>query len=492
MKVRSVKTNYILNMIRLSSGILFGLITMPYITRVLGPDILGKIEYVNSIVSYFVLLSSLGIPIYGIKQIAKVRDNSSELSKVICELTIILVLTSLIAYIILFCFISFSSSLVTYKDLLVIMSSMILLTNIGMEWLYQGIEDQFYITIRTLIIRIISIILLFSFVKSSDDYLIYAVITLINLVGGNLLNLLRARKYVNLKDINFRQLNIQRHIRPALAMFIATISVSIYLQIDSFLLGYLTEDKYVGYYSIANKLIRFAIVLITTVGVVLLPRLTNLWENDKEQYYIILAKAFNILILLALPSSIYIYIFSNPIIGIMAGKYYQPAILCLKILSPLCILVAVAYFAAFLVLYVQGKEKVYTYIVSFGSAFSVLLNFVLIPKYFHNGAAVTQVLVELIGCILLIVYIYKNNLIQAKGKAIIDFNLVKVLGANLLLLIVFNIFAVQTFSIYQFLCFSIFFVILYFVTLYILKENFLYNFSNSLYNRVFKKQKYIT
>lgn len=171
---------------------------------------------------------------------------------------------------------------------------MILLTNIGLEWFFQGIEDQLYITIRTLVIRFVILGLIFLLVKDESDYLYYAIIVVINTVGGNLFNLIKARYYIDFKNIKFSDLNLIRHIKPSLAMFLASISISLYLQIDTFLLGLLAGDKYVGYYAAANKLVRLVLVIITTVGVVMLPRLTNHWENDRESYYELLHKTFNI------------------------------------------------------------------------------------------------------------------------------------------------------------------------------------------------------
>lgn len=474
MKIRSVKVNYILNMLRLTSSILIGLITMPYINRVVGPVYLGKIEYVNAIISYFILFSGLGIPIYGLKLVARVRDNALELSKVICEIFIILLFTSLVSYLVLFGILLNLPLFADYKLLIIIMSSMILLTNIGLEWFFQGIEDQLYITIRTLFIRFITLGLIFLLVKDESDYLYYAIIVVINAVGGNLFNLIKAKSYIDFKEIKFSDLNLIRHIKPSLAMFLASISISLYLQIDTFLLGLLAGDKYVGYYAAANKLVRLVLVIITTVGVVMLPRLTNYWENDRESYYELLHKTFNVLVLISLPCAIYLFIFAQDIISLMAGRQFYPAVLTIKILSPVCVLVACAYFFAFLVLYIRDYEKVYSYIVALSAIASVAINYYMISHYAHNGAAISQVISEFLGAVLLVLATLKLDLLKKNEFKILNINLVKLVGINLTLLLGFSyIITLITFEniFLNFILKSILFFMIYFLLLLIVKED---------------------
>lgn len=410
MRVRSVKFNYLLSTLRIVSSTLLGFLTMPYINKVLGPESLGKVEYVNSIVTYFILFSALGIPMYGIRQIAKVRDNPLELSKNLIEILLILISTTGIAYLILFVLLYNSNFLVGYEDLVILMSSMILLSNLGAEWFFQGIEDQLYITIRYLIVRAITILLLFSFVHSDADYVVYAFIVVLNFCGSNILNLFRLNRYIQWREI--RNLNIRRHLRPALTVFIASVSVSIYLQIDNLLLGFLAGDRYVGYYAAANKLMRYVVLFITSVGSVMLPRLSNYWVEDKDAYYAYLQKTFAFIILISLPFSNYFYLFAEPIIQVMAGNEFLEAIVTMKILSPICLIVGVAYFFGYLVLYPQNQERIYTIAVTISAAMSIVLNYFLIDKFQQNGAAVVQVFSEMISITIMIYFVRKLNMLK--------------------------------------------------------------------------------
>ena len=177
LKVKGLKINYILNLTRVILTTLTGLIVFPYINRTLGLLAVGKYEYTNSIITYFLLFSSLGVPIYGIRQIARVRDNTLKRTKVVLELLILLLITTFITYILFFILLLTQSKLNDYKNLLLIMSPMIFLNNVGLEWFFQGIEDQTYITKRFILIKIISLTMLFLLVKDSSDLVLYTAIT---------------------------------------------------------------------------------------------------------------------------------------------------------------------------------------------------------------------------------------------------------------------------------------------------------------------------
>lgn len=410
---RSIRYNYFLNISRIGFGIAVGLLTMPYINRVIGVEGLGKIEYVNSIITYFVLFSALGIPMYGIREIAKRRDDLEEKSKFVIELLCILFITTLISYFILFTFVLNIHALMGLKPLIIIMSTMIFFSNLGVEWFYQGIEDQKYITVRYFFVRIVTLILLFYLVKAPEDYLYYGFVLVFSTVGGNIFNIINLRNHISLKNIKFEDLNFLRHFRPIFTIFIASISVSIYVQLDILLLGSLKGSKEVGYYAMANKLVRYVLILITTLGAVLLPRLSYLYNNDLNQYQIFVKKALNYFLIIAFPFTIIFLQLAKDLTLLMAGNKFLPSVLTMQILAPLIIIVSVAYFLGYLILYPQGKEYVYTIAVIISALVSVIANTILIPSYGHTGVAVVAVIAELLG-ILIMIILYRQELSKLK------------------------------------------------------------------------------
>lgn len=397
MKTRSLQANYIFSIIRIVISSIVGLLIIAQANRALGPIHIGKVEYATTIISYFMMFSSLGIPIYGIREIAKVRDDPKALANLVVELITILLITSLICYLAIggaiFAFDLFQD----YKSLLIIFSTMIFLTNIGAEWFFQGVEDQLYITIRYVVVRVICLILLYLFVRDEDDYLNYAYIMVLYLCGSNIFNFYFIFKKIDLSFIQWSGLAIKRHIKPIITIFAAAVSVNIYLQLDNFLIGYLAGDQYLGYYSISNKLIRYVITFITVGGTVLLPRLSNLFDKNVDEYYALLAKAFDFILLFSIPFSFFFFVFAHDIIMAMGGEQFHAAVLTLKILSPLCVIIGVAYFIGYLVLIPQKKELIYTSSVIWSALLSLSLNVFVIRYWKQDGAAVVQLLAEILS-----------------------------------------------------------------------------------------------
>lgn len=474
MKVRSIKTNYILNISRTVLSSLIGLFTLPYINRVLGVESVGKFEYANSIITYFVLFSALGIPMYGIREVAKVRDNIYQRTKVLSELLIILSITTIISYIVLFGFFIHLDFLKDYKTLIFVLAPIIFLGNFGVEWFFQGVEDQVYITIRFIVIKIATLLLLFSFVKSPDDYLSYGAIMVISTVGSNIFNFFYIRKFVNFKIIELRSLEIRKHLRGVLTIFLATVSVSVYLQVDNTLLGIYGSDKNVGLYATANKLVRFAILFVTTLGSVMLPRLSNLYDNGKyEEYNLYLSKSLKYILFFSVPACVLIYGLAEKIIYIMAGNEFSGAILPMKILSFLLLLIGLAYYLAFMVMYPQGKERLYTLIVFISAILSIVLNLIYIPQFFERATSIVSVVVEALGVMLMIIILRKElckfNFFSIK-------NLNYIIGGGLLYLIIFivNYFKIQELT--NILLSSFLGLIIYFIFLYVVKDFVVHDF----------------
>lgn len=468
MKTKSLKANYIYSLIRIVVSSLVGIIIISKANTSLGPITIGKVEYANTIINYFMMFASLGIPVYGIREIAKIRENNLKLSKLVIELLVILLITSLICYIILAFLIFYFNFFSNYKDILIIFSSMILLSNIGAEWFFQGTEDQLYITIRYVFIRLICVVLLYFFVNSSVDYINYAVIMVLYLCGSNIFNFYFIFKRIDFKKVDIKSLEYKKHLVPILTIFTAAVSVNLYLQLDTILISNFAGDIYLGYYSIANKLIRYVITFITVGGIVVLPRLSNLFEANKEEYFELLSKTFDFILLFSIPFSLYFFIFSNEIILTMGGKEFLEAVFTLKILSPLCIIIGIAYFIGYLVLIPQNKESIYTKSVLISAVFSVCINLIVIKNWQQNGAAIVQIFAELLGVFIMIFSARKN----LKGININWFNIFKIfISAILGAVLLFFVRGVLEYNLLNFIYLTIFYFSLFFISLFLFKES---------------------
>ena len=287
---KSIKINFIFNIINTVSSLLFPLFAFSYASRILYAQGIGEVQFFQSIINYVILFTSLGIPMYGIREIARVRDNPELLSQTTIEIIVLNLLLNLVGYIAVVLICLFVAKVQANILLFLILSSSIILTTIGCSWFYNGIEDFKYITLLGLIVKTISLLFLFLFVKTSSDILIYGIYTILGSVGCNIVNFLRLGKYVR---FSFGHLNIKRHVKPTCEIFLFNIVTSIYINLDTVMLGFLKNNISVGFYTAATKVSHILVTLITSFGAVLLPRSSNLIKNKQyEEFYSLSYKSY--------------------------------------------------------------------------------------------------------------------------------------------------------------------------------------------------------
>ena len=272
MKQHSIKYNFLMNFVLSASQFIFPLITFPYVSRVLLAEGSGKVTFVASVANYFSMVASLGIPTYGIRACAQVRDDRDKLSKTAHELLIINSITTLLVVVTYIACVLLVPRFRTERTLFLINGINILLNMFGMNWLFQALEQYDYITFRSILFKIVSVFLMLALVHEKTDYVIYGGIAVFAAVGSNLLNLLRARKYIDFKWIG--NYNLRRHIKPIMVLFAQSLAVSIYTNMDTVMLGFMKEDVDVGYYNAAVKVKTILLSLVSSLGSVLLPRMS--------------------------------------------------------------------------------------------------------------------------------------------------------------------------------------------------------------------------
>ncbi|MFQ7289518.1 MAG: oligosaccharide flippase family protein [Lacrimispora saccharolytica] len=290
-KVKSVKFNFIMNSILMASSMIFPIITYPYVSRILQPEGIGTVSFANSVITYFSMFAQLGVPTYGIRACAKVRDDKEKLSRTVQEIMLINLVTCLIVY---FAF-GISLYLVPQfrqeKLLYVIMGSLILFNTIGVEWLYKGLEQYSYITVRSIIFKFIALIAMFLLIREKEDYIIYGGITIFAAAGSNVLNFINLRKYIFLRPVgayDFRQ-----HIKPISIFFAMSIATTVYTNMDNVMLGFIRGTTENGYYDAAVKIKNILVSFVTSLGTVLLPRVSYYIEiGEKKEFYRIAKKSF--------------------------------------------------------------------------------------------------------------------------------------------------------------------------------------------------------
>lgn len=394
---KSIKSNFVYNLLNTSLGILFPLISFPYASRILMAERIGEVNFFQSIIQYILLLTSLGIPMYAIREIAKVRDNVVLRNKTLLEILVLNLILTVLGYFLVFVIIMTIDKVQVNVPLFLILSVSIILTTIGCDWFYQGVEDFKYITIRGIIVRSLSLVLLFLFVKTQQDVLYYAICITIGSLGGNIFNFFRLRKYVKISDLVVKELKPFRHIKPVLRIFVLNLIVSIYINLNVIMLGFMKNNESVGLFTSATKLTHVILTIVTSLGAVLLPRMSNMISNNQVTEFRELAqKSLDFIILLTLPVSFGLVILADFLIPIFCGDTYADAILTLRILAPIIIFIGISNVLGIQILYPQGHEKIVIFSTAAGAIINLLLNLWLIPKYSQNGAALATLIAEFV------------------------------------------------------------------------------------------------
>jgi O-antigen/teichoic acid export membrane protein len=391
----SLVKNYVYNFIKTMMGIFFPIITFSYASRILGAEGVGKVNFSKSIITYFTMIAVLGMNYYGTREAAKIRDDKEQLSKFVHEMLIINGVMTVVAYCLLTVSVLKIPKMHDYQQLILIGSVAIILQSMGMEWLYQALENYRYITIRSVIVQLLSLLLMFVFVRTPDDVPGYMAVTILSTYGSYIFNFFNARKYIQWK--RYKGYEIKKHIKPLLLLFFMTLSIQLYTVLDSTMLGFIKNDASVGRYTAAIKINKMMNTLITSIGVVLIPRLSYyIKKREVEKIKELIDISYNYVFLLSIPIAVGLYTLGDEIIEIFSGAGFASAAVTLRILTPIVIVIPFSVVTNIQTFVPMGKEKLIMVSTFTGAVVNMVSNAILIPSYAENGAAVATVAAETI------------------------------------------------------------------------------------------------
>lgn len=407
MQQKSLAKNYMFNIIKTVMGMIFPLITFPYATRVLGVESLGKINYATSIVNYFLLFSMLGLQTYAIREGAGYREDRQKFSKFATEMFIINSMLTIVAYI------AFAFSLVMvpqfeeYRVLLAISSTTIVFNTLGFNWVYNVFEEYEYITVRAILFQIVSLCALLMWVKNSDDYYIYAIITVFASAGSNVCNLIRIRRYLHLFPGG--KYELKKHMRPIVTIFGMSIAGTIYQDSDITIIGFLKGDVAVGLYSAAVKIMYVITSMVSSLGTVILPRMSFYMKSGMRQEYDKLSeKSIDFILMLTIPISVGVFLLSREMLLLVCGKEFADAADALRLLTINIILSPLNGVVVNQLFITMGREITSLKVMMVSCIFNIVGNLIFIPWAGYEAAAVTTVLSEMIVLALFIGSSYKE------------------------------------------------------------------------------------
>ena len=397
-----LKKNVLYSLTLTISRFFFPIITYPYISRVLGPDKIGILNFSENYSNYFVVLAALGIPLYGVREIAKIKHQPALLNKTFTEIGVIHLISSL------FCLAFYVISIFTIPSLReqleinLLFGANIIINLVSFEWYLIGIEKFKLIALRSMITKLIPITLMFVFVKTEDDYIIYQSLNTLAFLLNALINIANIKK---INTVSFNELNIRKHMPPLFTVFFSGAFIHFYSMVDSLVLGFVSNYRAVGFYATAIKLNKIICMVIASVGNVLVPRISNLIAlNDNDQVKSVLDKSLKFTIFLTVPLSAGLYLLAPELVFILAGSGFEQSIEASQILSPIIILMGLSNVFGIQLLLPFSREKELLKIFLTGTALSLFLNIILAKNYGYLGSSAATLLTELILTVMAFYY----------------------------------------------------------------------------------------
>lgn len=407
-----IKKNFFYNILLSVSQALFPLVTFSYLARVIHIDGIGIVSFVESICRYAILLAALGIPVYGIREVAKHRNDKYKLSQLCSELILIHFITTLLI-IFIYALLVFTIDKFHQDISFYILGIPMILSNVFLiEWYFQGIGDFKFITLRTLAIRTLMTVCVLFLINDSNDGIYYFLLTVLMSVLNAIVNLWYAKKTLNL-SFNVKWEDIKKHLKPLLLIFSTTLSISIYILLDTIMLGFLADEKAVGFYTTSLRISKIPMLFVGALGTVLLPHLAHSFgQNDISEFKRLISNSINFVVTFSFPIIFLFLSLSKEIITVFAGVEFLEANTTLQILSGIVFFIGISNIFGLQILTPMGKDKYLTISVLIGTLTSVLLNYFLIPIFQEKGAAISIITTECFVAI--ITFYFASKFIELK------------------------------------------------------------------------------
>jgi len=386
----SITKNLMYNLLLQIVNMVLPLVTVPYVSRILGTDGVGIYSYTYSITLYFIIVGTIGLSMYGIRQVAYTRDNKEDLSRTFWSILILRIITTSLATV-LYVVIFWNSQ--TYREIFMLQTIVIVAAMIDVSWLYMGLEDFKKTVTRNLVVKLIGVCLIFALIKDRSDLELYVLINVLMLLLGNLVMWLYLPKTVKRVSLSIK--DITGHLVPTIQLFIPQIAIQVYVVLDKSMLGWLANVDEVGLYTQSEKLIKAGLALVTALGTVMMPRMSNIFvRGDKETMNRYLNTCLRGVAYVAVPMSVGIAGVSNEFVPWFLGSEFEAATYLMMVLAPITFFIAMSNVMGMQYLLPSNRINEFTVSVTAGAAVNLALNFMLIPSYKALGACISTLVAE--------------------------------------------------------------------------------------------------
>ena len=393
-----------------------------YVARVLLPESIGSVAAAQNFAQYFVILAFLGIPTYGLREIAKTRNDQNERNKVYSELYII----NFISTIIFLCiYIALVFIVPTYRNelaLYLITGISIALNAFNISWLYEGMEEFKFISLRNLIFKAVVFALLVLLVRDEKDVLIYAFIAVVGVAGNYIVNMIYSPRYVKFTTKN---LNLKRHMKSIMYLVAVNLAIELYSLMDVTMMNFMCSKDSIAFYKYGHQIEKMLLQVVNTFTIVLIPRISFYYKEKKmDAFNRLISKALKLIIIVSIPMIVGIYFTADFLMVQMYGEAYITSALILKLFSTLLLISPVGYLLGSRVLLVTGHENLMIVSVGIGALVNLVGNALLIPRYAEFGATVASIISEIV---VMVVYVNLGKrhfrlegIVRTSGKVLLS------------------------------------------------------------------------
>ena len=426
----SIKRNFAYNALLNLSKVIFPLITAPYISRVLEPDGIGLFNFANTYAGYFALFAVLGIPTYGIREVAKIHEDKNRLSRLVSELISVSFIATFIVTSIYIASIFLIGQLDENRMLFLVAGFMLYLAPLRIDWFYSGLEQFKYITLRTVIIRAISIVCMFIFVRTKSDLLVYVILNVGGTICGDVWNYVKLLQSGVKPRLTF--VGLKKHLSPLFILFSSSVAVSIYTVLDTLMLGFITDYQQVGFYNSATHISKAVMTIVTSLSAVAIPKMSQYYKaKEFDRINDLVNKSFLLTSFIAFPAAVGLACLAPTFVPLFFGSEFGGTIIPLMILSLVIVFIGLNCISCTQILIGLGYDRLFFYSVSIGTISNFLLNLILIPTWEAIGASVASVCAEILVLGSSLWYVYRKTPLHLKVSWL---NLSKSLSGALLFL----------------------------------------------------------
>lgn len=476
---KSIVKNSFFYMIYNLLNMLFPFVISIYVSHILTPVSIGEVDYARNIVSYFSILAFLGIPTYGLREISRIRNDTDELNKVYSELFTINLITTIVfsslyfIYVFVFC----RESIVLY----LVVGIIVVANAINISWLYEGLEEFQFISIRNAVFKLIMFVFMVVFVKEENNIIPYALITVIGIVGNNMFNIIYSKRFVHL---SFQHLNLKRHLKSILFLAAVNLAIEIYTLVDTTMIGKMTTKDHVAFYTYAGKTNVMLRQVTNTITYVLVPRITQYYNEQRmNDFNKLISKGFKAILIISIPIIIGIQYTSEFLFQFVFGGDYIASGIVEKVLCLTIVISPIGYLLGSRIMLVTNNEKKMVIVVGIGAIVNVIGNLLLIPRYYEFGAAVASVISELVIMIIYVMLGKKYIRLFAWARSVMC-----CIAASIAEFVFLLIVSLEFDDSLIIICLKVIgSILLYLSILFILKEDIITNYSHSIINRFFKR-----